>query len=50
MKIFEKYFESYAEYCLRTTFSGDELKAVFVKELPLYYDLSSRIKTVKENE
>ena len=34
MKIFDKYFQPYAEYCLRTTFSEEELKAVFEKELP----------------
>ena len=26
MKLFDKYFQPYAEYCLRTTFSEDELK------------------------
>ena len=34
MKLFDKYFKPYAEYCLRTTFSEDELKTVFEKELP----------------
>ena len=34
MKLFDKYFQPYAEYCLRTTFSEEELKAVFEKELP----------------
>ena len=34
MKLFDKYFQPYAEYCLRTTFSEDELKTVFEKELP----------------
>ena len=26
MKLFDKYFQPYAEYCLRTTLSEDELK------------------------
>lgn len=44
MKIFDKYFQPYAEYCLRTVFSEDELKAVFEKEFPAYNDLFSIIK------
>lgn len=44
MKIFDKYFQPYAEYCLRTVFSEDELKAVFEKEFPAYNDLFPIIK------
>lgn len=33
MKPFDAFFEPYAEYCLRTTFSEEELKEVFEKEL-----------------
>ena len=32
MKLFDKYFQPYAEYCLRTTLSEEELKAAFEKE------------------
>ena len=41
MKIFDKYFQTYAEYCLRTTFSEDELKAVFEKELPHIFSFAA---------
>ena len=41
MKIFDKYFKPYAEYCLRTTFSEDELKAVFEKELPHIFSFAA---------
>ena len=34
MKIFDKYFAPYAQYCVRTAFSEDELKTVFEKEFP----------------
>ena len=34
MKIFDKYFKPYAEYCIRTAFSEDELKKVLAKECP----------------
>ena len=34
MKIFDKYFQPYAEYCLRTTLSEDELKETLAKECP----------------
>ena len=36
MKLFDKYFQPYAEYCLQTTFSEDELKEVFAREIPLH--------------
>ncbi|MBE6376725.1 MAG: hypothetical protein E7050_09700 [Lentisphaerae bacterium] len=36
MKLFDKYFQPYAEYCIRTTFSEEELKEVFEKELLSY--------------
>ena len=32
MKLFDKYFQPYAEYCLRTTLSEEALKAAFEKE------------------
>ena len=41
MKIFDKYFKPYAEYCLRTTFSEDELKTVFEKELPHVFSFAA---------
>lgn len=41
MKLFDKYFQPYAEYCLRTTFSEDELKAVFEKELPHIFSFAA---------
>ena len=36
MKFFDALFKPYAEYCLRTTFSEDELKKVFAREIPLH--------------
>ena len=41
MKLFDKYFQPYAEYCLRTTFSEDELKEALVKECPATSDVLS---------
>ena len=41
MKFFDKYFQPYAEYCLRTTFSEDELKTVFEKELPHVFSFAA---------
>ena len=41
MKLFDKYFQPYAEYCIRTTFSEDELKEVLVKECPKSTDILS---------
>ena len=41
MKLFDKYFQPYAEYCLRTTFSEDELKTVFEKELPHVFSFAA---------
>ena len=41
MKFFDKYFQPYAEYCLQTTFSEDELKAVFEKELPHIFSFAA---------
>ena len=36
MKLFDKYFQPYAEYCLRTTFSEEELKeALAAREIAL---------------
>ncbi|MBQ8755153.1 MAG: hypothetical protein IJZ19_08990 [Lentisphaeria bacterium] len=34
MKLFDKYFQPYAEYCIRTTFSEDELKEALAQECP----------------
>jgi hypothetical protein len=34
MKLFDKYFQPYAEYCLRTTLSEEELKEALAKECP----------------
>ena len=41
MKIFEKYFVPYAEYCLRTTLSEEELKAAFEKEFPPVFSFAA---------
>ena len=41
MKLFDKYFQPYAEYCIRTTLSEDELKAVLKKECPATSDILS---------
>ncbi len=41
MKLFDKYFQPYAEYCLQTTFSEDELNAVFEKELPHIFSFAA---------
>ena len=45
MQLFDKYFQPYAEYCIRTTFSEEELNFVFEKELPSYDNLFAIIKT-----
>ena len=34
MKLFDRYFQSYEEYCIRTTFPEDELKEILKKECP----------------
>ena len=39
--IFKRFFKPYAEYCLRTTLSEDELKNALEKELPGYGFLSA---------
>ena len=41
MKLFDKYFKPYAEYCLRTTFSENELKEALIKECPATSDVLS---------
>ena len=41
MKLFDKYFQPYAEYCLRTTFSEDELKEALAQEGPATSDVLS---------
>ncbi len=41
MKIFDKYFQPYAEYCTRTTLSEDELKDVLTKECRAALDIPS---------
>ena len=41
MKLFDKYFQPYAEYCIRTTFSEEELKEAFAKECPATSDVLS---------
>ena len=33
MKLFDKYFQPYAEYCIRTTFSEDELKEALAQAI-----------------
>ena len=41
MKIFDKYFQPYAEYCLRTTLSEEELKEALAQECPATSDVLS---------
>ena len=41
MKLFDKYFQPYAEYCLRTTFSEEELKEALAQECPATSDILS---------
>ena len=50
MNIFDKFFKPYADYCLRTTFSEDELKEVFEEELPSYDNFISIFKLVGNDE
>ena len=45
MKLTDRFFRPYAEYCLRTLFSEDELKAVLAKELPSYNNFLALFKT-----
>lgn len=44
MKFIDKFFRPYAEYCLRTSFSEEELREVFRKELPSENDLFALVK------
>ena len=44
MKLFDKYFQPYAEYCLRTTFSEEELIEIFAKEFPSCCDICKLFK------
>ena len=41
MKLFNKYFQPYAEYCIRTTLSEDELKETLAQECPATSDVLS---------
>ena len=41
MKLFDKYFQPYAEYCIRTTLSEDELKEALAQECPATSDILS---------
>ena len=41
MKLFDKYFQPYAEYCIRTTLSEDELKEALAQESPATSDILS---------
>ena len=41
MKLFDKYFQPYAEYCIRTTLSEEELKAAFEKEFPPVFSFAA---------
>ena len=41
MKLFDKYFQPYAEYCLRTTLSEEELKEALAQECPATSDVLS---------
>lgn len=46
--IFKHFFQPYAEYCLRTTLSEDELKTALEKELPGYFIASFKAVFDKE--
>ena len=46
--IFDRFFKPYAEYCLRTTLSEDELKTSLDKELPGYFIASVKAVFGKE--
>jgi len=46
--IFDRFFRPYAEYCLRTTLSEDELKTALDKELPWYFIASVKAVFGKE--
>ena len=46
--IFDRFFNPYAEYCLRTTLSEDELKTSLDKELPGYFIASVKAVFGKE--
>ena len=46
--IFDRFFSPYAEYCLRTTLSEDELKNALAKELPGYLFASVKAVFCKE--
>lgn len=46
MKFFDRFFVPYAEYCLRTTFSEEELKEVIAKEIPFHSDLSATFRAM----
>ena len=46
--IFKHFFKPYAEYCLRTTLSEDELKTALKKELPGYFIASVKAVFGKE--
>ena len=50
MSVFGRFFKPYAEYCLRTAFSEDELKSVFRKELPSYNNLFAVFKAGFDRE
>ena len=39
MKLLDKYFQPYAEYCIRTTFSEAELKEALAQECPATSDV-----------
>ena len=44
MKILEQYFQPYAEYCIRTSFTEEELKRILKEELSSSNKLFSGIK------
>lgn len=41
MKFFDRYCQPYAEYCVRTTLSEEELKNAIKKECPAKWDTLS---------
>ena len=46
MIFFDKYFKPYAEYCIRTIFSEEELKAAFAAELPSRDNMAAAFKAM----
>ena len=50
MKFINSFFKPYAEYCIRTTFSGEDLNDVFQKEFPSCYNTFAWIRSAFPGE